>query len=222
MLDLDTLFPAESAPPMRRPDTENPAFVPACPGMSRQFSELPGQRKPNTGAGFGGFVPVVPVVPVEKARSGKKEEEVGARAARRTEELRAVETHPWQSQEAERAQAAFLVASVFTHVKDTEADRAEAFDLALESRELFEWLRLRSGRPEVFDDREDNRRPCACCRNLAESGRCLAAIRREIVARLPYCPPRFLLQRCPAYAPAAGDPDSRPALERWPGLSDRG
>jgi hypothetical protein len=186
--------------------------------MSRLFSELPGQRKPNTGAGFGGFVPVVPVVPVEKARSGKKEEEGGARAARRTDELRAVETPQRQPQEVERTQAAFLVASVFTHDNDTEADRAEAFGLALESHELFKWLRLRSGRPVVFNDREDNRRPCACCCNLGESGRCLAASRREIVARLPYCPPRFLLQRCPAYLPAEGDPDPRPALDRWPGL----
>jgi hypothetical protein len=220
MLDLDTLFPTEPAPPMRRPDTETPAFVPACPGMSRPFSELPGQRKPNASVGFGGFVPVVPVVPVEKARSGKKEEEAGARAARRTDELRATETPQWLPLEAERTQAAFLVASVFTHANDTEADRAEAFDLVLESRELFEWLHLRSGRPAVFDDREDNRRPCACCRNLTESGRCLAASRREIAARLPYCPPRFLLQRCPAYLPAAGDPDPRPALERWPGLCE--
>lgn len=148
--------------------------------------------------------------------------EAGARAARRTDELRAVETLPWQPQEAERTQAAFLVASIFTHENDTEADRAEAFGMALESREQFEWLRLRSGRPAVFDDQEDNRRPCACCRNLAESGRCLAAIRREIVARLPYSPPLFLLQRCPAYLPAAGDPDPRPALERWPGLCEQG
>ncbi len=35
MLDLDTLFPAEPASPMRRPDTENPVFVPACPGCFR-------------------------------------------------------------------------------------------------------------------------------------------------------------------------------------------
>ncbi len=196
-----------------------PATIPPHrPTVPHAFSEEVGQRRSSTGAGFRAIAPPAPLAPPQNTGSGKKSVEAGARAARRTDELRAVETLPRQPQEAERAQAAFLVAGIFTHENDTEADRAEAFGMALESREQFEWLRLRSGRPAVFDDQEDNRRPCACCRNLAESGRCLAAIRREIVARLPYSPPRFLLQRCPAYLPAEGDPDPRPALERWPGL----
>lgn len=222
MLDLDSLFPPAMVRLGVGDATSCDDSAPPRPTVPHAFSDEVGQRKSSTGAGFRPIAPPAPLAPPQNTGSEKKEEEAGARAARRTDELRAVETLQWQPQEAERTQAAFLVASVFTHANDTEADRAEAFDLALESRELFEWLRLRSGSPLVFDDQGDNRRPCACCRNLNESGRCLAAIRREIVARLPYCPPRFLLQRCPAYAPAAGDPDLRPALERWPGLCQQG
>jgi len=66
----------------------------------------------------------------------------------------------------------------------------------------------------------DDLRPCLLCRNLARSGRCLAAWRGEIRAARDYEPsipaqPR----RCIGYAPKADDPDQTSGMERWPELT---
>jgi len=63
-------------------------------------------------------------------------------------------------------------------------------------------------------------RPCTLCRNLARSGRCLAAWRGEIRAARDYEPsipaqPR----RCIGYAPKADDPEQTSGMERWPELT---
>ncbi len=65
----------------------------------------------------------------------------------------------------------------------------------------------------------DDLRTCELCLNLLESGRCAAAIRREIVASQTYCPVRDQPKRCESFLPPAGDPDQRPGRERWPGLT---
>jgi len=64
----------------------------------------------------------------------------------------------------------------------------------------------------------DNRRRCSECAKLGHGGRCLAAVRREIVASRTYAPHPDLLRRCEAFAPLPGDPDQRPGRDRWPGL----
>ena len=63
-------------------------------------------------------------------------------------------------------------------------------------------------------------RPCLLCRNLARSGRCLAAWRGEIRAARDYEPsipaqPR----RCIGYAPKADDPEQTSGMQRWPELT---
>ena len=65
-------------------------------------------------------------------------------------------------------------------------------------------------------------RPCLLCRNLARSGRCMAAMRGELRAARDYSPtmpeqPR----RCIGFRPPADDPDPRPGRERWPELVER-
>lgn len=67
----------------------------------------------------------------------------------------------------------------------------------------------------------DDRRTCRQCANLA-GRRCLAAWRGEIVASRDYEPVRDIPRRCEGYAPGAGDPDTRPGRERWPGLIQKG
>ena len=64
----------------------------------------------------------------------------------------------------------------------------------------------------------DNRRRCSECAKLGHGGRCLAAVRREIVASRTYAPHPDLLRRCEAFAPLHSDPDQRPGRDRWPGL----
>jgi hypothetical protein len=64
----------------------------------------------------------------------------------------------------------------------------------------------------------DNRRRCCECAKLGHGGRCLAAVRREIVASRTYAPHPDLLRRCEAFAPLPNDPDQRPVRDRWPGL----
>lgn len=64
----------------------------------------------------------------------------------------------------------------------------------------------------------DDRRRCSECAKLGHGGRCLAAVRREIVASRTYAPNQSLLRRCEAFAPLPGDPDRRPGPDRWPGL----
>ena len=63
----------------------------------------------------------------------------------------------------------------------------------------------------------DDLRPCLLCRNLARSGRCLAAWRGELRAARDW-EPTFpgQPQRCIGYDPKADDPDQRPGRERWP------
>ena len=61
----------------------------------------------------------------------------------------------------------------------------------------------------------DNRRRCTDCGNLGERGLCLAAHRGEIAASRGYTPIRDLLRRCEAFKPLPGDPDQRPAWDRW-------
>ncbi len=65
----------------------------------------------------------------------------------------------------------------------------------------------------------DDLRPCLWCRNLARSGRCLAAWRGELRAARDW-EPTFpdQPQRCIGYSPAADDQDQRPGRERWPEL----
>ena len=64
----------------------------------------------------------------------------------------------------------------------------------------------------------DNRRRCSECAKLGHGGRCLAAVRREIVASRTYAPNPDWLRRCEAFAPMQYDPDQRPGRDRWPGL----
>ena len=66
--------------------------------------------------------------------------------------------------------------------------------------------------------RDDNRRRCSECAKLGHGGRCLAAVRREIVASRTYAPCPDLLRRCEGFAPLPNDPDQRPGRDRWPGL----
>lgn len=62
-------------------------------------------------------------------------------------------------------------------------------------------------------------RPCIWCRDLALSGRCMAAARGELRAARDYSPPiPGQPQRCIGYSPPADDPDLRPGRERWPEL----
>jgi len=62
-------------------------------------------------------------------------------------------------------------------------------------------------------------RPCLWCRNLARSGRCLAAWRGELRAARDYSPTKpDLPQRCIGYLPPDDDPDQRPGRQRWPDL----
>lgn len=123
----------------------------------------------------------------------------------------------WQADERDRNEAAFMVCCVFNRPDDTETDRQEAYRWALTTRGAFDWLNRRNGHPAFSTD--DNRRPCACCANRNPcSGRCSAADRCEITALRPYYPNAFLLQRCTAFVPMAGDPDRRPGVLRWPGL----
>lgn len=64
----------------------------------------------------------------------------------------------------------------------------------------------------------DDRRYCIECGSLAESGRCLAAMRRQIVASRNYEPVRDILRRCQGFNPLPSDPDQRHARDRWTGL----
>lgn len=68
---------------------------------------------------------------------------------------------------------------------------------------------------------DDDRHTCKQCANL-EGRRCLAAWRGEIVANRDYEPVRDIPRRCEGYAPGEDDPDTRPGLERWPELSQKG
>ena len=65
---------------------------------------------------------------------------------------------------------------------------------------------------------DDDRRYCVECGNLAESGRCLAALRREFVAGRNYEPIRDILLRCGSFIPLPNDIDQRHGRDRWPGL----
>ena len=64
----------------------------------------------------------------------------------------------------------------------------------------------------------DDRRRCSECAKLGHGGRCLAAVRREIVASRTYAPHPDWLRRCEAFAPLLNDPDQRAGRDRWPGL----
>ncbi len=66
--------------------------------------------------------------------------------------------------------------------------------------------------------RGDDRRRCSECAKLGHGGRCLAAVRREIVASRTYAPHPDWLRRCEAFAPLPNDPDQRAGRDRWPGL----
>lgn len=66
---------------------------------------------------------------------------------------------------------------------------------------------------------DDDRRHCACCRNLTGGGLCLAARRGELQTSETYRPLDDLPRRCGSYLPAADDPDQRSGSERWPGLT---
>lgn len=67
----------------------------------------------------------------------------------------------------------------------------------------------------------DDLRPCAVCRNLSRTGRCLAAWRGELRAARDYEPVMTLQpQRCFGYEPGPDDPDRRAGRDRWPWLAD--
>jgi len=66
--------------------------------------------------------------------------------------------------------------------------------------------------------RGDDRRRCSECAKLGYGGRCLAAVRREIVASRTYAPHPDCLRRCEAFSPLPNDPDQRAGGDRWPGL----
>lgn len=66
----------------------------------------------------------------------------------------------------------------------------------------------------------DDRRSCAQCRHLNQSGRCLAARRGKMQATARYYRPvPDIPRRCEGYAPKPDDPDQRGGHERWPGLA---
>lgn len=71
---------------------------------------------------------------------------------------------------------------------------------------------------EARERRGDNRRYCIECGNLTESGRCLAAMRRQIAASRNYEPIRDILRRCEGFNPLPTDPDQRQGWDRWPGI----
>jgi hypothetical protein len=239
MLDVDALF-AESTPPDVGRVPRKPR-EPLSP-VNAHAETVPGRpnRHGISGTAFGissegnktannNLQPVsqvsqgVPCVFARERTSGceptREAPAPGAREGRQSENFRAAESddEAWQADEVERNEAAFMVCCVFNHPNDTEADRQEAYHWSLASRGAFDWLTWRNGHPAFCTD--DNRRPCACCANLAPSSwRCSAVDRGELIARRPYYPNAFLLQRCTAFAPMAGDPDQRPVKRRWPGL----
>lgn len=65
---------------------------------------------------------------------------------------------------------------------------------------------------------DDNRRRCSECAKLGQGGRCLAAMRGELVASRTYAPHPDLLRRCETFVPLPSDPDQRAGRDRWPGL----
>lgn len=64
----------------------------------------------------------------------------------------------------------------------------------------------------------DYRIQCQACRNLANSGRCLAARRLPGMASW-HEPDGERLHACYQYSPLADDPDQRPGKVRWPSLA---
>ena len=64
----------------------------------------------------------------------------------------------------------------------------------------------------------DDRIQCTACRNLANSGRCLAARRLPGMASW-HEPDGERLHACYQYSPLADDPDQRPGALRWPSLA---
>jgi len=72
--------------------------------------------------------------------------------------------------------------------------------------------------PAIPLDPDDDRRLCTACLRLDLDGRCLAAVRGEIVASRTYRPVLTRLRRCEGYQPGPDDPDRRSGTERWPGL----
>jgi len=74
-----------------------------------------------------------------------------------------------------------------------------------------------SGLPGIDspERRGDDRRYCTECENLNDGGRCLAAVRREIVASRAFTPVRDLLRRCEGFAPMPDDPDQRHGRDKW-------
>lgn len=66
--------------------------------------------------------------------------------------------------------------------------------------------------------RGDDRRRCSECAKMGHGGRCLAVVRREIIASRSYAPHPDWLRRCEAFAPLPNDPDQRAGGDRWPGL----
>lgn len=64
----------------------------------------------------------------------------------------------------------------------------------------------------------DDRIQCQACRNLANSGRCLAARRLPGMASW-HEPDGERLHACYQFFPKADDPDQRPGKVRWPSLA---
>ena len=64
----------------------------------------------------------------------------------------------------------------------------------------------------------DDRIQCTACRNLANSGRCLAARRLPGMASW-HEPDGERLHACYQYSPLADDPDQRPGALSWPSLA---
>lgn len=71
--------------------------------------------------------------------------------------------------------------------------------------------------PILATDKDDDRRYCLECSNLA-AGCCLAAWRGEIEASRHYRPIDDLPRRCEGYRPTTNDPDQRSGKQRWPEL----
>ncbi|MBP6733935.1 MAG: hypothetical protein KAX51_07215 [Chromatiaceae bacterium] len=65
---------------------------------------------------------------------------------------------------------------------------------------------------------QDDRIQCQACRNLATSGRCLAARRLPGMASW-HEPDPSRHHACYAFLPLASDPDPRPGKVRWPSLA---
>ncbi|MFZ1574881.1 MAG: hypothetical protein WAT36_06555 [Chromatiaceae bacterium] len=67
---------------------------------------------------------------------------------------------------------------------------------------------------------QDDRITCTACRNLAPSGRCLAASKLEGMAR-EHQPDPARLHACYGFVPLASGSDQRDGAKRWPSLAWR-